>query len=181
MKHIKHCKKCNENKPLSEYQKYIRDGINIGQAYCKDCRNKENNWSEKSNPKRMYVNGKYIPKFHPLYKGGNYKTFEHAAFDSLSRYTASSEGEVYVIRNKAWKGWIKVGMAIDAEDRCRSYQTSSPLRDYELKYSQSFKDRRTAEATAHILCETSSKERQGEWFKMPVKKAFELIENITKE
>ena len=72
-------------------------------------------------------------------------------------------------------------MAIDAKDRCKSYQTSSPLRDYELKYSQSFKDRRTAETTAHVLCDTVSKERQGEWFKMPVKKAVKLIENITNE
>ena len=32
-----------------------------------------------------------------------------------------------------------------------------------------------------MLCETISKDRQGEWFKMPVKKAVKLIENITHE
>lgn len=172
MTHIKTCTKCKVI--LTKENRYATKGWDV----CKACTKKH---QMKGNKERMFVNGKYIPKSHPLYKGGNYKTFEHAAFDSLSRYTASSEGEVYVITNKAWKGWIKVGMAIDAEDRCKSYQTSSPLRDYELKYSQSFKDRRIAETTAHMLCETISKDRQGEWFKMPVKKAVKLIENITNE
>ena len=172
MKHIKTCQKCKVS--LTKENKYATKWW----AVCKACTKKH---QMKGNKERMFVNSKYIPKSHVLYKAGNYKTFEHAAFDSLSRYTTSSEGEVYVITNRAWKGWIKVGMAIDAEDRCKSYQTSSPLRDYELKYSQSFEDRRTAETTAHMLCETISKERQGEWFKMPVKKAVELIENITKE
>ena len=39
MTHIKHCNKCNTDKPLSEYQKHIKNGINIGQSYCRDCRN----------------------------------------------------------------------------------------------------------------------------------------------
>jgi hypothetical protein len=151
--------------------------------YCQPCLRDYANVvaNPKGNPQRMYVNGKYVPKSHPLYKAGRFKTFEGAAFSSLEGYANTTEGEVYVITNKAWKGWIKVGMAIDAEDRCKSYQTSSPLRDYELKYSQGFKDRRMAETTAHLLCDTVSKERQGEWFKMPVKKAVELIKNITKE
>jgi len=154
---------------------YEQHRLNKKDYICKDCYNKN------ILKKRMFVNGKYIPKSHVLYKAGNYKTFEHAAFDSLSRYTTSSEGEVYIITNRAWKGWIKVGMAVDAEDRCRNYQTASPLRDYELKYSQSFNDRRMAEIKAHSLCETISKERQGEWFKMPIKKAIKLIKNIPEE
>lgn len=182
MKHIKHCKKCNTDKPLSEYQKYIKDGINIGQSYCRECRNSENTWSAKTNPttnpQRMYVNGKYIPKSHPLYKPGNYKTFEDAAFSSLSRYTTSSEGEVYIINNPAWEGWIKIGMAIDAEDRCKGYQTSSPLRDFKLKFKKYFDDRRTAEQTAHALCAKKAEKRKGEWFKLDLKIAKDIINNM---
>jgi len=39
---------------------------------------------------------------------------------------------VYVLVNPAFPGWCKIGMAVDAEDRLKQYQTSSPYRDYEL-------------------------------------------------
>ena len=48
----------------------------------------------KNNPKRMFVNGKYVPKSHPLYKAGNYSSFEDAAFSSLEKYQSSTEGQV---------------------------------------------------------------------------------------
>ena len=129
----------------------------------------------KSNPNRMHVNGKYIPKTHPLHKAGVYKTFGDAAFDSLSNYNKSKEGEVYAIANKAWDGWIKIGMAVDAEDRLNSYQTSSPLRDYVLLHRSFFNDRRRAEAEAHKKAETLAEERKGEWFKMSSFEATKVI------
>ena len=189
MTHTKHCTKCNTDKPLSEYQKRIKNGINVGQSYCRDCRavyapRVESNrrtsriHNPKSNPQRMFVSGKYIPKSHPLYKAGNFKTFEDAAFNSLSKYTTSSEGEVYIITNPAWKGWIKIGMAIDANDRCNQYQTSSPMRDYKLKFKKYFDDRRTAEQTAHTLCAKKANNRKGEWFKLDIKIAKDIINNM---
>ena len=30
---------------------------------------------------------------------------------------------IYIISNPSWQGWIKAGMAIDAKDRCKQYQT----------------------------------------------------------
>jgi hypothetical protein len=189
VRHTKHCTKCNTDKPLSEYQKRIKNGINVGQSYCRDCRavyapRVESNrrtsriHNPKSNPQRMFVSGKYIPKSHPLYKAGNFKTFEDAAFNSLSKYTTSSEGEVYIITNPAWKGWIKIGMAIDANDRCNQYQTSSPLRDFKLKFKKYFDDRRTAEQTAHTLCAKKADKRKGEWFKLDLKTAKDIINNM---
>ena len=47
-----------------------------------------------------------------------------------------SHGEVYIITNPAWEGWIKIGMAVESKDRLKGYQTSSPLRDYKLRYSK---------------------------------------------
>jgi hypothetical protein len=114
--------------------------------------------------KRMWVNGKEVKKSHPLYKAGRYKGFEEAAFSSLENYKESAEGEVYVITNKAWDGWVKVGMAVDAEDRLKNYQTSSPFRDYVLYYSYKTDDRRKAESTAHSKLEQLF-ERNNEWFK----------------
>jgi hypothetical protein len=119
----------------------------------------------KNNPKRMFVNGKYVPKSHPLYKAGNYSSFEDAAFSSLEKYQSSTEGQVYIITNPCFPEWVKVGMAVDAEDRLRGYQTSSPFRDYELFYSWSVNDRRTAETEAHSILKEWTAGKKNEWFK----------------
>ena len=132
----------------------------------------------RKNAKKMYVNGKYIPVSHPLHKPGNYKSFEDAAFSSLEKYESSTEGEVYIITNPAWEGWIKIGMAVDAEDRCKQYQTSSPMRDFKLEYKRPFNDRRGAESQAHKLCANQTKEVHGEWFKLNVSVGKKIIDNI---
>lgn len=116
------------------------------------------------NNNRMWVNGKYIVQSHPLHKPGRYKTFTDAAFDSLAKYEMSKEGQVYIIVNESFPQWIKVGMAIDAEDRLNNYQTSSPYRDYVLYYSWSVSDRRAAEAAAHEILAECSDDRKNEWF-----------------
>ena len=120
-------------------------------------RNKENN------PKSMYVNGKYISRSHPLYKAGRYKSFGDAAFSSLENYATAKEGQVYIIVNPAFPSWCKIGMAVDAEDRLKQYQTSSPYRDYKLIATYDTSDRRKAEKFAHELLEKRH-ERRGEWF-----------------
>ena len=119
----------------------------------------------KNNPNRMFVNGKYVPKSHPLYKAGNYSSFEDAAFSSLEKYQSSTEGQVYIITNPCFPEWVKVGMAVDAEDRLRGYQTSSPFRDYELFYSWSVNDIRTAETEAHSILKEWTAGKKNEWFK----------------
>tara|TARA_Y100000817_G_scaffold307582_1_gene294226 strand:- start:440 stop:967 length:528 start_codon:yes stop_codon:yes gene_type:complete len=79
------------------------------------------------------------------------------------RYDAVKEGQVYVICNPAFPSWCKVGMAVDAEDRLKQYQTSSPHRDYELIKCYSAYDRREAEVLAHTELEKHYM-RKGEWF-----------------
>ena len=117
------------------------------------------------NGERMYVNGKYVAQTHPLHKAGNYNSFEDAAFSSLDKYESSVEGQVYIITNPSFPEWVKVGMAVDAEDRLRGYQTSSPYRDYELFYSWSVNDRRTAETEAHSILKEWTAGKKNEWFK----------------
>ena len=82
-------------------------------------------------------------------------------------YNEIIEGSVYIIQNKAWPSWVKVGKALDAFDRLRSYQTSSPLRDYSLLHAESFTDRHIAEKVIHGRLENHKDclERRGEWFK----------------
>jgi len=179
VKHIsKFCTLCNTNKSVEDWynDKSKIDGLDV---VCKVCRTQQNKKTNpKHNPQRMYVNGRYVPKSHPLYKAGRFKTFEGAAFASLKGYEKTDEGYVYIITNPCWSNWVKVGMAIDAEDRCKQYQTSSPFRDYKLCYSKFFDDRKEAEAKAHSLLKESAEERKGEWFKITQDKAQQIIETL---
>jgi len=138
--------------------------IKLNITRCKTCNHpnrKKINF--KSNPRRMYVNGKYISKKHPLHKPGRYKSFGDAAFSSLQNYELAKQGQVYVLVNPAFPGWCKIGMAVDAEDRLKQFQTGSPYRDYELIATYDTSDRRKAEKFAHDLLEKRH-ERRGEWF-----------------
>ena len=141
--------------------------------YYKD--NPEAVW--KRDQTKMWVNGKYIPKSHPLHKPGRYKNFEDAAFSSLAKYETSVEGQVYVIVNPNFSEWVKVGMAVDSEDRLNGYQTSSPFRDYALISSWDVNDRRAAETEAHTELQKLY-ERRSEWFKCTPEQAQEVVSGI---
>ena len=179
---IKHCLMCsvvltkdNTHKTMMEKRHYR----------CVDCHNKvQVVHNAHSNPLSMYVNGKYVSRKHPLYKPGKYKSFGDLAFGSLNNYTQIKEGHVYAITNPAWPEWIKIGKAIDAEDRLSSYQTSSPMRNYKLVHSVYFEDRNVAEKKAHLLAATRTmhpwnKHDNGEWFKLTDAEAIEILKEIT--
>ena len=169
----KNCIKCEtpliHNKNINTYQ------INKHWWECLECRDKRN---KGNNTNRMYVNGKYVPRTHSLFKAGRYKSFNHAAFSSFEQYEKIKDGYVYAITNPAWEGWVKIGMAVDADDRCKSYQTSSPLRDYKLEHCTYFKTRRKAEQQAHKKAKSVADECDSEWFKLPVEKAIEIIGDV---
>ena len=143
---------------------------------CKDCHKAA---ATKSNPgtnkNRMYVDGKHISSNHPLHKPGRYKTFDDAAFQGTYKLDSIKEGYVYVITNPAWPEWVKIGMAIDADDRCNGYQTSSPFRDYILEHVMVTNNRRVSEAKAHIEAAKIAEEQRGEWFKLNVEEAKKII------
>jgi len=98
--------------------------------------------------------------------------------DLYGRYTS---GHIYILSNPAWKGWYKVGMAVEATDRLPTFQTGSPFRDYKLEYYKHFKDRRSAEKEAHILLEKSSKSKRGEWFQSSLLNIKQQIETLKGE
>tara|TARA_R110000803_G_scaffold37410_3_gene80626 strand:+ start:2756 stop:3127 length:372 start_codon:yes stop_codon:yes gene_type:complete len=111
-------------------------------------------------------------------------TFEDiAAFASMSE-DGIQAGSVYVITNKAWPEWVKIGRAIDAEDRLRSYQTGSPLRDYWIVYSRRFDDVNAAERKAHLgaarmTAHPWNKPDNGEWFKLTEEQAKKVLREVT--
>jgi len=165
------CIDCGTGLVLGENWTEARD--RQGKYVCKPC------WHVR-NSQRMWVDGKHISKSHPLYKAGRYKGFEEAAFSSLENYEANPQGEVYVIYNKAWPEWVKVGMAVDSNDRLKNYQTSSPFRDYALLYSYEVNDRRVAESAAHVRLAKEC-DSINEWFKLPHAVANELILEVIHE
>jgi len=100
------CIKCEVTLTLGENW---REGRKVKNHYiCIDCNRVESLFNSKRiNPTRMYVNGKYIPKSHPLYKAGTYKSFDDAAFSSLTNYNTTTSGHVYAMANAAWPEWIR--------------------------------------------------------------------------
>ena len=167
--------------------------LEVNTRYCRICGTElivGQNWTQKRKDHKMYicssceleegrnrhmrVDGKYISKHHPLHKPGNYKSFGEAAFTALQKDAQVKEGYVYAICNPAWPDWVKIGMAIDAQDRLKGYQTSSPMRDYVLVYDVYFKDRLEAERKAHKVAERYG-ERQGEWFKITREQAILVL------
>ena len=136
-------------------------------------------WSPIHNALQMYVNGKYVPRSHPLHKPGRYKTFNDAAFASLQKGEEIKEGYVYAITNPAWPEWVNIGMAVDADDRCLGYQTSSPLRDYKVEHIVSTNNKRKSEAEAHKLASKMAKEKRGEWFYLDIEQVKNILNEIT--
>lgn len=96
----------------------------------------------------------------------------------LKQYNQIKQGYVYAITNPAWPHWVKVGMAVDSEDRCRSYQTSSPFRDFRVEFSVFCEDRAKAEREVHKALEEVATERRGEWFKIDTLIATGTINNL---
>ena len=126
--------------------------------------------------------------FYPVYKASGME----AAFEAMGLVPNKLEtikdavhvllsevkrGQVYIMSNPAFTGWCKVGMAIDAEDRVKQYQTSSPYRDFELVKAYDTKDKRAAEAEAHAELEKHY-DRKGEWFVCDASLAVDKLDNL---
>ena len=85
------------------------------------------------------------------------------------------QGFVYAITNPSWAEYVKIGSTIDVDDRLNSYQTSSPLRDYELKTDVFVLNRLEFEKSLHnkFIC-------NGEWAKADLKSVlqeFKIVED----
>ena len=87
-------------------------------------------------------------------------------------------GEVYAITNRAWPGYVKIGRAKLAEQRVRDYQTYSPKRDYELRHRVHCDDRISSENRAHKKAGLLALGRKGEWFKISLDQAKEVLDQV---
>lgn len=131
----------------------------------------------RKNKNRMYLGGSYIKKDSPLHQPGNYDTYTDLAFNSLYGDKKIIEGNIYLISNPAWVGWLKLGRAFSVKDRLRHFQTSSPFRDYKVEYSIDVEDARAMETV--IQNKLSQKcTKNNEWFKLKVTDAKKIIKKI---
>jgi len=94
---------------------------------------------------------------------------------------SDSKEWVYVISNPAWKGWVKIGMAVDVNKRLLNYQTCSPFRDYKVEFVVPVIDVKVAESTAHERASWIAEDEKNEWFKMPLDSAIEVVRSIKNE
>lgn len=151
------CWMCKENLDISEFHsdKSRPSGYD---NKCKAC-------TRKKDQNRMYVDGKHISKRHPLFKPGRYQTFGEP-WSNVEIQNKTKTGYVYIIYNQAFEGWFKVGCAVDALDRLKSYQTGCPLRDYKVAHYEYFDDREAAERDVHALLKSHQKlvQYKNEWF-----------------
>lgn len=79
-------------------------------------------------------------------------------------------GYVYAISNPAWPDFVKIGCAIDVYDRLKTYQTSSPLRDYRLIAYAFTEDRLGLESKLHSMYEGNN-----EWVRISQEDAKILV------
>ena len=169
--HTKYCSKCSVKLKSGHNWSLSREAKN--ELICRPCK-------DEYNLKRMWVEGKHISKKHPLYKPGRYKSFGHAAFESLENYNTAKEGQVYILYSPAYPSWCKIGMAVDAKDRLSSFQTGTPYRDYILVAAYDVPDRRKAETAAHnLLRETHAS--KNEWFVVGANVAKEILDGYFNE
>jgi hypothetical protein len=82
---------------------------------------------------------------------------------------------VYIIVNTAWPEWVKVGKAVNSDDRLNGYQTSSPFRDYKVIAKLQVNNRHEKEKEMHKVFEHFAEERKGEWFKIDKVTAIKLF------
>ena len=165
------CTDCGVSLTLNE--NWHTSDKKVSMFLCISCKNKRNK-------ERMYVNGKYIPKTHPLHKPGHYKSFGDAAFESLDNYKTAKQGQVYILYSPAYPSWVKIGMAVDAEDRLKQFQTGSPYRDYILIKAYDTDDRRKAESEVHELLRKTHGNKN-EWFVIAAPVAKEILDGYFNE
>lgn len=76
------------------------------------------------------------------------------------------EGFVYIISNKAFPNFYKIGVTQNISSRLRSYQTSAPLRDYKIEYYIAHPDAYKAESDIKEMMKYFALSIKNEWYEV---------------
>lgn len=75
-------------------------------------------------------------------------------------------GYLYIISNKSWENWVKIGVTENLNKRLQQYQTASPFRDYVIEYSLFHPQYLEAEKKIKEVMKHFASEIRNEWFKI---------------
>ena len=76
------------------------------------------------------------------------------------------DGYIYVISNSNFPNFYKIGVTEDIKSRLRTYQTSSPLRNYKIEYYIHHPDCYIAEKEIHDQLKYFARSQKNEWFEI---------------
>ena len=82
-----------------------------------------------------------------------------------------SSGYLYIITNKSWPGWMKIGTTRNLKTRLQTYQTSSPFRNYEVMYSIKHPEYLQAEQNIKLQMKRFAKRIKNEWYEVDIEVA----------
>ncbi len=85
-------------------------------------------------------------------------------------------GYLYIITNKAFPNWVKIGITDNLTKRLQSYQTSCPHRDYVLEYSLHHPEYKTAEKKIKESMKMFAKSIHNEWYEIDINMARSRLE-----
>lgn len=168
------CKDCNVELNDKNWRKCWQKEGQI-RYRCTPCGQKSD---VKSNPTRLYLDGRYIPKGSYIYEllgPGRFKTSDLILAET--QLEQQEDGYIYIVVNEnAYPGWVKIGMTVNPKKRLGGFQTASPFCDFKMVYTFPVSNRRKAEKQAHKLAKKLCEKHNGnEWFKMSVDLAKEVI------
>ena len=75
----------------------------------------------------------------------------------------NKEGYIYIISNINFPNYYKIGVTEDIKSRLRTYQTSSPLRNYRVEYYIHHPDCYEAERQIHENLKPFALSKKNEW------------------
>lgn len=87
-------------------------------------------------------------------------------------------GFLYVITNKAWGNWVKIGVTENLTKRLQQYQTSSPHRDFVLEYSLQHPRYLEAEKKIKEFIKPFAKSIHNEWYEIPIEFAKSRLDEV---
>jgi len=75
-------------------------------------------------------------------------------------------GYLYIIKNEAFKGWVKIGTTENLTKRLNVYQTSDPFRRYHIIYSVNHPNFREAEKKIKEIMKHFALQIRNEWYEI---------------
>lgn len=183
---MKTCKECGQTKELTEFYKHKKNGYF---SKCKVCHKAYMaSRHSKTNSRRMYVGSEYVPMTHKLHVDGGRFPLWKAVYEFWGlvpptqlkdEEVDSKQGVVYIIYNRAFDGWYKVGKAGSLAARLTSYQTADPHRGYKPVYHVFFDDCKAAEDQVLSVIEADDKLiKSHEWVMGSIDRIRKIIDEV---